>query len=154
MKDEFNYWKDLAMVAVRHFYNSEHELQSTARDDDPSGTAGVIVSGLCGITEEELQCIRDKDADGAYAKYCEDNPPLHEYVVSYEMPPVTGTVRVKALSEEEAEEYVESNIMFDRVDIGMADEENMLEEPELDEWGTEGNATINGTDDDGEYEED
>lgn len=155
MKDEFNYWKDIAMNAIRRFYNTECELQSMAREEDPGAVAVNIVTSLCGITEDELQCIRDNDADGAYAQYCENNPPLHDYKVSFSFPAISGTVHVKAKDEDEAEEIVGYNMCttLDSMPCYMSDESAVIDDIEVDDFGCGDDCTVDDVEDYGEYEE-
>ena len=154
MKTELKYWQDVAMRMLCAYHDQRKEVWAmTTAGMDIVEHADADCCNVANLTVAEVDAITNGNFEEAYQEYCENNPPLHEYTVSYELPPLTGTVRVKALREDEAEEYVISKIYADGVNVCMSDEENMLGAPELDSICDYGNATVSDVEDDGEYEE-
>lgn len=157
MKDELQYWKDVAARAVVGYYEQMRKIRSIDGTVDPESMAEADVEDACNIGSNEVTAILDGDESEAYEYYKEEHPPLHDYKVSFSFEGLAGWVHVKAKDEDEASEYVQSNmsVEFDGMPFYMADDDNVIDDIEQDYDSYDyNNCSIDYVEDFGEYEED
>ena len=157
MKDELQYWKDVAARAVAGYYEQMRKIRSIDGTVDPESVAEADVEDACDISANEVSAILNGDESEAYEYYKEEHPPLHDYKVSFSFEGLSGWVHVKAKDEDEACDYVQSNmdVAFHETPFYMVDDDNVIDDIEQDFDTYEcGSCSIDCVDDYGEYEED
>lgn len=156
MKDELQYWRDLA-VAVYEEYRCELEEKKKYCGEKNENIIDEMIKREMeckfGISEEEDTALLTTKPEDAYEAYRSANM-LHVYHVSFRVPSYTGSICIKAESEDDAEEYVRANMTWNEPSVDMCDDADVTDGPEIDGYYGDEEIEIDDVYDDGEYEED